>query len=252
MSLVNRFCTLTVSCTILLGMMHHADVLAQWSGNPAINNAICTASGDQYGPVICSDGSGGAILAWRDSRPGSTRDTYAQRINSSGSVQWTVDGIALSAGGGNQAPRITEDGSGGAIVSWINGSGPGGSGYIHAQRMNSSGVAQWTTNGIVVCPASGNQASQNICTDGSGGAIIAWASYTSPPPAWDIYVQRINAAGTVQWAASGVPVCTASGSQNWPSICPDGSGGAIITWQDQRGSDWDIYPSLILPAVAGR
>jgi len=39
--------------------------LADW---PTFGRALCTAPGDQLGPVIASDGSGGAIVAWHDRR----------------------------------------------------------------------------------------------------------------------------------------------------------------------------------------
>ncbi len=49
----------------------------QWTANGV---AICTASNGQYKPKICSDGAGGAIITWEDSRSGSDYDIYAQRI----------------------------------------------------------------------------------------------------------------------------------------------------------------------------
>jgi len=45
---------------------------AQWSTDPNINNTICTAVNEQSAPAIVSDGAGGAIIAWQDSRGGSS------------------------------------------------------------------------------------------------------------------------------------------------------------------------------------
>ena len=42
-----------------------------------------------------SDGAGGAIITWQDSRSGGS-DIYAQRIVGSGGVQWTADGVPIS------------------------------------------------------------------------------------------------------------------------------------------------------------
>ncbi len=44
-------------------------------------------------PRLVSDGEGGAIIIWRDYR--SFAGIYAQRVNSSGHIQWTLDGITL-------------------------------------------------------------------------------------------------------------------------------------------------------------
>ena len=55
----------------------------------------------------------------------------------------------------------------------------------------------------------------------------------------------MNASGTKLWAANGVAICTAAGSQLNPQLTSDGSGGAIITWQDQRMGTYDIYAQLL-------
>ena len=43
------------------------------------------------------------------------------------------------------------------------------------------------------------------------------------------------------WPACGVPVNRSPGDQISPASLPDGSGGAIVAWQDRRGGDYDIY-----------
>ncbi len=43
-----------------------------------VNNAICTATGNQLYPTIVNDGAGGTIITWFDLRSG-TFDIYAQK-----------------------------------------------------------------------------------------------------------------------------------------------------------------------------
>ena len=45
---------------------------------------------------IVSDGSGGAIIAWQNNGADG-KDIYAQRVDASGVVLWTADGIAVCA-----------------------------------------------------------------------------------------------------------------------------------------------------------
>jgi hypothetical protein len=47
------------------------------------------------------------------------------------------------------------------------------------------------------------------------------------------------------WIQDGIPVCTEVGSQAYPEIIPDADGGAILTWDDCRTADWDIYVQRI-------
>ena len=58
---------------------------------------------------------------------------------------------------------------------------------------------------------------------------------------FDIYAQRVNAAGSPQWTADGVALCTAANDQRDPTIVSDGAGGAIVTWDDRRNGGYDIY-----------
>ena len=54
------------------------------------------------------------------------------------------------------------------------------------------------------------------------------------------------AVGWPLWQADGVPLCTFSYHQQDPQIVSDGSGGAIVTWEDLRfGGDWDIYAQRV-------
>ena len=64
-------------------------VSAQWSTNPAVNNAICADAGLQFTPQIASDGAGGAIIVWMDMRAsnGYSPKAYAQRIDVNGNVK---------------------------------------------------------------------------------------------------------------------------------------------------------------------
>jgi parallel beta-helix repeat protein len=203
----------------------------QWS---LAGVAICTATWNQSFPAMVRDGSGGAIITWMDGRTGNDH-VYAQRINGSGSVQWTADGVAICTQGYYQRyPDIASDGSGGAIITW-----PDQRIFnvweIYAQRISASGTIQWTTDGVVVCNAGGNQGHPVIIADGSGGAVVAWEDPREyATKGTDIYAQRINANGQPQWNANGVAICTASGDQSTPSIATDGTGGAILTWYDQN------------------
>jgi len=95
-----------------------ASVYCQWSNDPSTNNAVCNFSGSQTLVQEVSDGAGGAISTWVDTRNGA-QDIYAQRIDMNGVLQWAVDGIAICNAASDQySPRLVSDGSGGVIVTW--------------------------------------------------------------------------------------------------------------------------------------
>jgi predicted lipoprotein with Yx(FWY)xxD motif len=239
-----RFSTRLFSTLSVLLFLLSLRISAQWSTNPAVNNAISTATSAQNNPIIVSDGSGGAIITWTDWRNGGSTDIYAQHINASGTVQWTTDGVVICTAAYDQTkPTIVSDGLGGAIITWTDYRSGGGSTDIYAQRINASGTVQWTADGVVISTAVNEQYDPTITSDGTGGAIITWTDYRNGLS--DIYAQRINASGTVQWTADGVAICTTTGDQYAPTIVSDGSGGAIITWYDTRSGNYDIYVQRI-------
>lgn len=200
--------------------------------------AVCTAAGDQAGGGMMPDGAGGAIIAWTDGRSGNN-DVYVQRINSAGASAWTANGVALCTATDSQLmPQIVTDGAGGAIVTWQD-LRSGTNFDVYARRINSVGTPQWLANGVVICTATGNQSGPTPVVDGVGGAIICWGDFRSGTS--DIFAQRVNGAGTVQWAANGVSVCNAAGNQAAPGIVSDSAGGAVIAWDDARGANDNIY-----------
>lgn len=215
--------------------------VVQWTANGV---AISNAANDQYLPTLVSDGAGGAIIAWQDYRNSTGNpDVYAQRINASGTVLWTTNGVVVTAAPNEQfSPSMIPDGAGGAILTWQDARNPSNP-DIYAQRINASGAVQWATDGVAIVTATDSQWPA-IATDGANGAIITWQDFRSGTNS-DIYGQRIDANGSVQWIANGVALCTATNEQYSPTIVSDASGGAIVTWQDFRGGLTDIYAQRV-------
>lgn len=197
-------------------------------------------------PVIISGGSGGAIITWDDYRDGFDTGIYAQKLDSDGNALWTENGVAVRQLAGSQATnqQITTDGAGGAIITWED--VRSGHYNIYAQRVGSGGSTLWATNGVVICNVAGSDAQlPHITTDDAGGAIITWEDGRSFAN-WEIYAQRVDSGGNVLWKANGVAVCDVSLSEaGEPQITADGSGGAIITWEDGRNGVNDIFANRV-------
>ena len=217
--------------------------VVQWIADGVV---ICGNTAQNDFPEIVTDGKGGAIITWMDTR-GSFFDIYAQQINSSGVVQWTNNGIIICNAANSQSyPSIVSDNNGGAIVSWTDSRNSINSPDIYAQLVNSNGIIQWSYNGVAICTSFGDQNSPVMVSDGSGGAIIAWTDYRTTANSADVYAQRINSTGIVQWATNGVAISKEAYNQWLPNIISDGNGGAIITWEDKRLVSYsDIYTQHI-------
>jgi hypothetical protein len=202
--------------------------------------AVCALPEDQRLWGMISDGQGGAILTWHDYRNGVHHDIYAQRVDASGNMMWPANGALVCGSANDQLrPVIATDDAGGAFIAWYD---YRGGGYdIYAQRMNGSGMAQWTPNGLAVCTAADNQYAPLIAQDGGGGAIIAWKDWRNGNE--DIYAERIDASGNPTWGipnGSGI-VYGEPNQRELEAIAYDGFGGVVLTFWDRRASDYDLY-----------
>ncbi|MBN2027212.1 MAG: hypothetical protein JW854_10690, partial [Actinobacteria bacterium] len=116
---------------------------------------------------------------------------------------------------------------------------------IYAQRVDSSGTPQWTTNGVEIGGTGVDYGAWDPCitTDGSGGAIVAWMDDRSGVKT-DIYAQRVSG-NTVFYFAEGY---TGAGFQEYLCLGNpwNAPAGASITFMFADGSTQD--QTLTVPA----
>ncbi len=192
-------------------------------------------------PKLTSDGQGGAIIVWMETHSGSGY-IYAQRIGASGDIQWIPGGVLINSTGHNPDEfKVAKDATGGIIIAWTDTRGGIGNGDIYAQRVSASGLVQWTTNGVRICDASGDQREPVLVSNGVGGAIVAWRDFRTGQD--NIYAQHVDSSGQTLWTTNGIVVVSGSGLRSYCRIVTDGSHGAILSWLDERrvGGYRDAY-----------
>jgi hypothetical protein len=221
---------------------------APW-GVAGVALGISTGAGTR--PKAIPDVSGGEIVTWEDARAHTNFDIYAQKVNSAGAAVWTANGVALCTEETDQhTPVVAPDGSGGAIVAWVDNRDPSGNPVVFAQRVNSSGSVQWAADGVaIVDPTSLVSFAPVMASDGAGGAIVVWNDDRNGFE--DLYGQRVDGSGAPLWGLSAMPICTGGGNAGFPALIADGAGGAIATWQDDRNGPADIYAQRINPDGTG-
>jgi len=222
---------------------------------------VSLASNGQFDLALAEDGSGGAFMSWS---MGQWWAVYGQHISGDGILQWESAGKQLSTGElYSHGANVVSDGAGGAIFAWhdlrnhllypednsINRND------IYAVRLNGEGQHLWNPTGVPVVSGfqampfrispSGGPSRLNMVTDGQGGAIMTWLDLrnreTTVHSKWDIYAQRLNSTGEPVWAPGGLPVIAADGKQDAPTLIPDGDGGALFAWHDDRSGNFDIF-----------
>ena len=184
---------------------------------------------------LVSDGSGGAILVWTDTRADTCiwdrceMDIYAQRIDSTGQQMWNPEAVPICTAPGFQTnPVITTDGEGGAIIAWMDGRIEVGDTRIFVQRVDREGNVLWEENGVLVQSAELYQEFPEVVADGEGGVFIIWREN------YVLYAKRFDSDGSSQWGEEGIRVSYAPGLQKFAKLISDGNGCVIIVWRNKE------------------
>lgn len=188
---------------------------------------IVQISGIQSSPKVISDGEGGFVAVWHDTRNNLLPDVYAQRINWDGLTMWELNGVPVTVDSGWQAgPKIIPSSDGNFIISWYN--EVNSEVTFKAQKISLEGAMLWQSTGVTV---SDNKSSyrQYMAPDQQGGCVLAWASRDGSR---QLYAQRLDSNGNRLWGNDGVVASTnfAHWSNSEISICTDSTNGAIIAW----------------------
>jgi len=202
-----------------------------WAENGVV---VCPAGGLQKDYQLAPDGSGGALIFWRDERNEVKGDIYGQRVNPAGAIVWDSAGVPVAVAPNEQMrPAVTTCGASGAIVAWEDYRTAPGQGRIYAQLLDSTGVAQWTAGGVYVA-SPGVQSSPTIVEDGANGVVLAWEDFRASPN-HVIYSQRLNSAGAALWDSGGVALGVPATATFDPRAVSDAAGGALVAWTGPVG-----------------
>lgn len=225
-----------------------ADGNVLWGATGVVVSAATGDQGNNFPPAVASDGRGGVVIVWHDTRNAATSpDIYGQWLNASGVNQWTANGRALCTAAGQQydvSVDVMPDGD--LVAAWMDDRNSATTGWdVYAQKMSPTGSARWTSQGVVVCNATDDQWRPRVRFRTNGDVFVVFQDGRTPANGDDIYMCGLRAFnGEQQFVANGWPVCAVAQDQDYPTIVSDAAGGTIVTWYDRRNlttSGWDVY-----------
>jgi len=210
-----------------------AEGMLVWQGNGIL---VCTAE-YSHNIEVTSDGMGGAIITWV-AYTGCPELFHAQRIDASGKLLWSEGGVSLW----KQCPQVVSDGLGGAVFleqgQYPTTGYPGNKqASLYAQRLDYQGQNLWQEKPLFATEKGQWWVESAIASDGTGGALIAWRTWTEKPKSLGedvcggkVYAQKLDAAGNPLWPEEAIAVFNdpALKYQGPPQVVSDGSGGAIV------------------------
>jgi hypothetical protein len=173
----------------------------------------------QSHPQVAADGTGGAVVIWKDRRRILNGEIYAQRIGANGDILWEENGIWVwdipedypdTAGILDSDIISVEDGS--AIIVWTGYETLVKNTIVYAQKIDQDSKLLWSNGTVYNNPNILSQGYSNIIGDGSGGVIIASMAGVDSniSNTLSIYVQYIDSQGNLLWGEGGLAIKSVS------------------------------------------
>jgi hypothetical protein len=190
---------------------------------------LSTASRDQNGAAVASDGTS-FLVVWEDLRNDATYfDVYGARVTAAGDVL-DANGFAISTAASVQSSPAVAYGGGHYLAAWMD--ARDGGGYdIRGARVSTAGAAL-DPGGIVIGAAVGEQYRPAVAHDGNDHVVV-W--YDTRNGNADIFGARVTAAGIVS-DPNGIPIATAPKAEFLPAIESDGEGRSLVAYGQQLES----------------
>jgi len=225
------------------------------TGQPASEVACLSLPADQQYPAVAYNSTHNEfIVVWQDNNTINSRwDIKGQIITASGAPTGTVFTIATRPDPSGyptdqQNPAVTynlEDDE--YLVVWQD-SYRDGYPYItpddvYGVRLSRSGAQ--LGGYIAISVAANYQQNPAVVYDSNARQyLVVWEDSRSD--GWDIYGQRLGSVGNL--IGGNCALVTAAGEQRFPDLAYNSQDQVyLLTWQDHRGSDWDIYAERVQP-----
>jgi len=217
-------------------------IYAQWSNDPAINNAICDLNGEQAIPKVVTSVTGDTYIGYFSNDSGNY-DVRLQRLDSQGNELWDHNGILVSD---NPAMTwltdwdMTVDDDNNAILVFQD-IRNGGNNNVYVYKIAPDGTFVWGSDGLELSNSSAFSAAPKVIVTSSGNAVVAWSEDAVS------MMQKIAADGTLLWGANGIDI-SGTNTISWPQPIAINNDEIILKHFEDSGS----FPGITRHCFAQR
>jgi hypothetical protein len=207
--------------------------------SPLWENPVLVNNGNyiDWNRCAASTYDNGMIYVWSDSQSGS-RDIYARKVNMHGYDLWAEPILVAHSEYSELWPVITKTSDNAFVIAYSELSGFGES-IIKAQKITTSGQIYWQSEGVTICDINQSEYEYELVADNTGGAYILWVDGRNNQS--DIYAQRLNGSGVIQWAVNGINFGDSNGGDRLFSATMDGAGGCMLLHTSEYTSSNNVY-----------
>ena len=214
-----------------------------WGNDVLVSNANGINAYNNF--YIAPDNDNGVVVSWMDDRDNDNNiDGAAQHVLNDGTINWPSDGVEVNttAFTSNQDVRILGvDDNDNVLVTWSKKNSNQTQTAVAGQKINASGVRQWSDDGIEFVPMSLNVAGSHggVVYDGEN-AMIIYEEYAGASTLYShIKALGVDGNGSFLWN----PDTTLMASRSTEKVHLVASGiynrQVIAVWEE--GNPNDIY-----------
>lgn len=197
------------------------------------------------------DNSGNAVIVFQDIRALGVNNVFIYKVTPEGTLLWAPDGITMSSDTStdymNVSPKVINTADDHSYVAWQRSGGTNDTIVIH--RLSASGMKLWGQDGMVLSSGAGDCSWPQLLESDNGDVLVKYFVDSGPywAPTRHVYLARYNTEGVLQWNTT---VSEAGGVSAWNQLFafePDGTGGAVLSWYDDRNNDTvnEVYMARI-------
>lgn len=217
---------------ILVFLVTVAACFAQWSDNPAVNNAIDTQTGEQAVAKVAHCPDGGMYIGWYSNATGNY-NVRLQYLTFDGTPQWGDSGILVSSH--EQNSWITDwslitDNEGNAILGFQDLRSGDGLNAV-AYKILPDGTFAWGADGVMLSDDGADNYIPRLAVTDANNIIVAWMATT------DVKVQKISPAGTLLLDTPLI-LSNASVSHTYPQPMGVSGDAFILKYYEDSGPAW--------------
>ncbi len=212
----------------------NSDGSSDWGGQVSVMNSNSLQFGNY--PEFISDGNGGVLYAWYGTNP---LQVYAAHVTVDGSLEYEVQVASGGLGVERANPRSTRDGESHVVFFNTLTNNQDYSG-VSAQRLSSDGSQLWGTTGKTIqAPSSSPQRLVDAAATIDGHSTVFFLSATSFGQDL-VMASSLDAKGQFVWDSSPIEVSSVPSEKDDVSVGV-GANGYIVSWDDARNGNADIY-----------
>jgi len=220
----------------------------EWGSSPV---TISNAGGIPFYETtnLISDGSNGAVFVWYDDRDfNSLYSTYLQRVDSSGTLLFTANGVEASTLAGRQhlnPAAIIDPATNDIFTFWIEQNPTQSQAGIYGQKISATGNRLWTDNGMIFKAIDANVDLHMSALFHGGNEYVYYLEYIGAGTNNLANAFSVDSDGNFNWSGSIVSFSSVTSSKSRLVSDIFDNGVSVLAWSDERQDAGGIYAQNI-------